>query len=409
MSMRPIEQLQEVEFPGVDPVRFAEWRQEAASAARNTKTTFVILLIFNLILVFTVGAIALGGLPLFFVLYLLNRRSRRLLRELGITAQEINNARRLPLSEVIKSERKCPRCAELIKAEAPMCRFCGHTFDSAEAQQQTALQSQQIEAERAVRAARVGQAKIRSRLTVLQWFYYITAALNVFLALVCFAGFMTETNARDKTLAFVLLTISLTFMVHFRRGGLEPGKEKEVGAKTGHRAGRDIVAGFSLGHRAGHLHPNRTQLAGGEGVASKLNLCFLGRTSMSSRFMERTGDEQAQRSETMRTLSLAAILLLVAIQAAVAGQSGKSESSAISATITDFEGVAVQISGLQFRYTVKGTKEAVIHPNQPLVLREGGDLLYRGRRQESQTGLADPLHRNLGTAKRRLLARHPGF
>jgi hypothetical protein len=74
----------------------------------------------------------------------------------------------------------------------------------------------------------------------------------------------------------------------------------------------------------------------------------------------------------MRALFLTAILLLVAIQAAVAGQSGKSESSAVSATITDFDGVAVQISALQFRYTVKGTKEAVIHPNQPLVLREGG-------------------------------------
>jgi hypothetical protein len=80
----------------------------------------------------------------------------------------------------------------------------------------------------------------------------------------------------------------------------------------------------------------------------------------------------------MRTLSLTAILLLVAIQAAVAGQSGKSESSAVSATITDFDGVAVQISGLQFRYTVKGTKEAVIHPNQPLVLREGGTFSTAG-------------------------------
>jgi uncharacterized membrane protein (DUF2068 family) len=249
--MRPIEQLQEVEFPGVDPVRFAEWRQEAASAARYTKTTFVILLIFNIILVFTVGAISLGGLPLFFVLYLLNRRSRRLLRELGITAQEINNARRLPLSEVIKSERKCPRCAELIKAEAPMCRFCGHTFDSAEAQQQTALQSQQIEAERAVRAARVGQAKIRSRLTVLQWFYYITAALNVFLALVCFAGFMTETNARDKTLAFVLLTISLTFTVLFAVEAWSLGKRRKWGRKLGIALGAISLPAFPLGTALG--------------------------------------------------------------------------------------------------------------------------------------------------------------
>lgn len=74
----------------------------------------------------------------------------------------------------------------------------------------------------------------------------------------------------------------------------------------------------------------------------------------------------------MRALFLTAILLVVAIQATVAGQSTRSEPSMVSATITDFDGVTVQISGLKFRYTVKGTKEAVIDGTQPLVLREGG-------------------------------------
>lgn len=26
--------------------------------------------------------------------------------------------------------RKCPRCAELVKREAKVCRFCGHGFDA---------------------------------------------------------------------------------------------------------------------------------------------------------------------------------------------------------------------------------------------------------------------------------------
>lgn len=251
MSMRPIEQLQEVEFPGVDPVRFAEWRQEAASAARNTKTTFVILLIFNIILVFTVGGIALGGLPLFLVLYLLNRRSQRLLRELGITPQEINNARRRPLSEVVQSERKCPRCAELIKAEALACRFCGYTFDSAEAQQQAALQAQQIEAERAARAVRVGQAKIRSRLTALQCLYYITAALNVLLAMIWLATFVTETNARGKTVDLVLLTISLTLMVLCAVEAWSLGKRRKWGRKLGIALGAISLPAFPLGTALG--------------------------------------------------------------------------------------------------------------------------------------------------------------
>jgi hypothetical protein len=73
----------------------------------------------------------------------------------------------------------------------------------------------------------------------------------------------------------------------------------------------------------------------------------------------------------MRALFLTAILLVAATQA-VAGQPTKSEPSMVSATITDFDGGTVQISGLKVRYTVKGTKEAVIDGTQPLVLRESG-------------------------------------
>jgi MFS family permease len=39
---------------------------------------------------------------------------------------------------IIKNSRKCPMCAELVKAEARVCRFCGHTFEDQAAVVQTA-------------------------------------------------------------------------------------------------------------------------------------------------------------------------------------------------------------------------------------------------------------------------------
>jgi hypothetical protein len=38
--------------------------------------------------------------------------------------------------QAAKNSKKCPMCAEMVKAEARICRFCGHSFDGQPAQDQ---------------------------------------------------------------------------------------------------------------------------------------------------------------------------------------------------------------------------------------------------------------------------------
>jgi len=49
------------DFPGVDPVKFEEWKRLREVTNKNTIIFFVFFILFNVILFFSIGGIWLGG------------------------------------------------------------------------------------------------------------------------------------------------------------------------------------------------------------------------------------------------------------------------------------------------------------------------------------------------------------
>jgi tetratricopeptide (TPR) repeat protein len=149
--MRKIKDLRASDFPGVDPKKFDEWKQAALDASKKQRVVWIVLGLLNLILIFTGVGVFLGGFLLLFILFLIARTPNRLLKEAGLTHADIRRAARRSIGVVQTEEltKKCPQCAELIKAEALVCRFCGYTFKPEEAQEQIAKIRKETQATRA--------------------------------------------------------------------------------------------------------------------------------------------------------------------------------------------------------------------------------------------------------------------
>ena len=115
--MKKFKDLTAADFPGIDPVKFAQWQDAANRLNRNWRNAIIVLVILNVILLIVCQALALGGLLLFVVMAFVNRSAARtvmtLEKELGLTRALVQAARRGELGTKVVSPWAPPPIASL--------------------------------------------------------------------------------------------------------------------------------------------------------------------------------------------------------------------------------------------------------------------------------------------------------
>ncbi len=99
--MRKISELSATDFPGIDPVKFAEWKKLRISSNRNLiigVSAIALIMLLAQLKVLNFGAIEwlLCVVALFFVNFLATLKFRKLTKELNLSNQVIREARKKP-------------------------------------------------------------------------------------------------------------------------------------------------------------------------------------------------------------------------------------------------------------------------------------------------------------------------
>ena len=91
--MRKVEELTSADFPGIDSIKFEQWKQAAFNANRNLGYLWLAFLVIAAILYFAFDIFALPGFLLIIVAqWLIFRKTNQLFKELGLTRVALKEA-----------------------------------------------------------------------------------------------------------------------------------------------------------------------------------------------------------------------------------------------------------------------------------------------------------------------------